>query len=325
VAPEGGGVTTRAETNGWDGEGFAHEAFFFDDDDGLTWRCRPFIEDGLDRQQPVLVIGSQNTLAALEADLGPAVVASLAAFEPAEGWWRGPHATMAAYLASMQPLLAAGTPWRLVAEPAWLASVRGRYWSRFEAVANVSLADFPYYSLCLHDLRRLDAEAVAEARCTHPVVNDGTAPARSPQWQGAVQFLDSVEPRVVPAPHGARTVVHSSLPAVREQVLDAGSQTGLRRYQVADLVLAADELAANSLAVAEEVTVTTWRTGDRFVVEVRDRGPGFVNPLAGYVPPRDPRRPGGRGLWLARALSDDLAISATPSGVTAQLHALVPA
>lgn len=303
--------------NGWDGRSFAHEGFFFDGADQLVDRCGPFIEEGLDADQPVLVIASDPVRSTLEQALGPATIRSLTSFDPAESWWRGAHPTMAAYVAALEPLRQQGTPWRLVAEPIWLASPEGRYWSRFEAVANITLADYPYYSLCLHDHGRLDDDTVRHARCTHPRVVDATDRSARSAWRGATPYLEAVEPSPEPRSDGARTVGHTALQSVRAHVRSVATAVGLARERLGDVVLAVDELAANALTHVEQVELTCWVHDVHLVVEVRDDGPGFHNPLAGYdFPPTQGRR--GRGLWIARALSDDLTIRSSGHGTCIQ-------
>jgi anti-sigma regulatory factor (Ser/Thr protein kinase) len=82
---------------------------------------------------------------------------------------------------------------------------------------------------------------------------------------------------------------------------------------VADLVLAADEIATNSLRHGGGLgTAGVWTEGDEVVCEIRDRG-RMHEPLAGR------RRPsvegsGGRGLWLANQLCELVQIRATDTG-----------
>jgi anti-sigma regulatory factor (Ser/Thr protein kinase) len=302
---------------GWSGTTFAHEAFFFDDDQQVIDRCRPLIEAGLALHQPVLVVVSDPVRVALERGLGPSA-RSLAMFDRAESWWQGPHATMATYAAVLRRLGLAARPWRLVAEPVWLSTASGRYWSRFEAVANISLSAFPFYSLCLHDLRRLDGQAVHEARRTHPHVVDATDPGVSSSWTSAVDFLRSVEPPPRERPPNARVLHHTSLGTARAQARTACSEARLSLQRCDEVALAIDELASNSRAVAAQVTVADWQHGRQLVLEVTDSGPGFDDPLAGYVaPPQDGVR--GRGLWLARGLADELVIRSGRSGTTVQV------
>lgn len=93
--------------------------------------------------------------------------------QAAEAAWHGAPATLATYQESMRPLLEAGRPWRLIGEPVWLTYPGGERWSRYEAVANVAFADYPYYSLCLHDTRQVPGVRVEQQLRTHPLVWTG--------------------------------------------------------------------------------------------------------------------------------------------------------
>src|SRR4051794_15665887 len=116
----------------------------------------------------------------------------------------------------MQPLLAAGSPWRLVGEPTWLTEPGGEVWSRFEAVANQAFIDYPYYSLCLHDRRRLPAEVVDAQMRVHPLVWDGDAPVRCPHYEPTDVFLRDAEPAWNPDPDVRTVVVTTWSPAQRQ-------------------------------------------------------------------------------------------------------------
>ena len=110
---------------------------------------------------------------------------------------------------------------------------------------------------------------------------------------------------------------------MRHQVRRCALDAGLPAARVDDTVLAVDELAANALAVAGSVTVRCWQAGTRLVVEITDQGPGLDEPLAGYVPP-PPEGERGRGLWIARALCDDMTVQGSGSGTRIQTFIDLP-
>ena len=70
------------------------------------------------------------------------------------------------------------------------------------------------------------------------------------------------------------------------------------------------------------VDVRLWTTPTRLVCAVTDRGNGFDDPLAGYVPYDDDHT--RAGLWLARRSCDSLDYVATPDGFTARLTTDLP-
>jgi anti-sigma regulatory factor (Ser/Thr protein kinase) len=83
--------------------------------------------------------------------------------------------------------------------------------------------------------------------------------------------------------------------------------------------MAADEIFKNARQHAGGPEVLRAGTVDGwFVCEVTDRGPGLVDPMAGYLPPRPPRRPAA-GLWIARQLVSRLELLPAAPGLTARL------
>jgi anti-sigma regulatory factor (Ser/Thr protein kinase) len=84
------------------------------------------------------------------------------------------------------------------------------------------------------------------------------------------------------------------------------------------MLVAGTEIAANALKHGggiEEVRV--GRAHGRFVCEVVDRGPGFDDPVAGYLAPRDAT---GAGFWVARQLAWSVESFHSPRGFTVRIR-----
>jgi len=91
----------------------------------------------------------------------------------------------------------------------------------------------------------------------------------------------------------------------------------------ADFVIATAEVLTNALRHGRPpVHVRLWTTPTGLVCDVTDRGEGFDNPLAGYVPYGDDLA--RAGLWLARQCCDTLDFFSTPGGFTARLTTHFP-
>ena len=300
---------------GWRGERFAHEAFFFSDDDAVRARVVPFVEEGLSRGEPVFVLADDPVRDVLAAELGSRIN-ELAAFTPTKDFWIGGHDTLVAHQRRMRPLLDAGVPWRLAGEPSWLAEPGGEVWSRFEAVANEALVGYPYYSLCLHDRRRLSAEVIDAQLRVHPLVWDGDGPVPSSAYEPTEMFLREAEPSWHPGP-GARTVVVDDLATGPATV---GGWLDLHRmgFRGPDVRLAVHELVVNALQAAGEAEVSQWDEDGGVVWQVRDSGPGIADRTAGYVLAVQDLD-SGRGLWTARSLADDSSLRSTDEGTTVSL------
>ncbi|HEV3094275.1 MAG TPA: ATP-binding protein [Solirubrobacteraceae bacterium] len=111
----------------------------------------------------------------------------------------------------------------------------------------------------------------------------------------------------------------ASLRAVRRLVSREASWARLSDDRHADLVLAIDELATNSVTHGGgHGTLSVWRTDGAIVCEVRDGG-HFADPLAGLRPPT-PEQLTGRGLWVARRLCDRVQISSSPGRTTVRVQ-----
>lgn len=111
------------------------------------------------------------------------------------------------------------------------------------------------------------------------------------------------------------------LAQVRAVVQDHTSRLGVGDNRAYDYVLAADEVAANTIVHSGGAgTLRLWRNGDCLTTEVRDRGTLNVQPAPSQnQPPTD--LPGGRGLWLVHQLCDLVQTRTIPTeGTITRLH-----
>jgi anti-sigma regulatory factor (Ser/Thr protein kinase) len=81
------------------------------------------------------------------------------------------------------------------------------------------------------------------------------------------------------------------------------------------LLIAVTEIAGNAVRYAGGTgRITLRRQGGRLIVEITDDGPGLPADLSMERPAVTAL--GGRGLWLAHAMCDDITIVSGPGGVT---------
>ncbi len=107
---------------------------------------------------------------------------------------------------------------------------------------------------------------------------------------------------------------------IRELVRTAATAAGLPPGRVAEVVLAAHEVAMNAITHGRgRGAVRVWHDGDELVCEVEDRGPGIADPDTGVLAP-NPAEPRGRGLWIARKLCESVEIEAADPGARVRLH-----
>jgi anti-sigma regulatory factor (Ser/Thr protein kinase) len=106
---------------------------------------------------------------------------------------------------------------------------------------------------------------------------------------------------------------------VRALVTREATAAGLARERVSDLVVAASELAANSVLHGGGCgLVTVWDGAGSVFVEVADAGT-IEDPNVGQSLP-DPSAESGRGLYIANRLCDEMRIDSGRSGTRVRLR-----
>jgi anti-sigma regulatory factor (Ser/Thr protein kinase) len=118
----------------------------------------------------------------------------------------------------------------------------------------------------------------------------------------------------------------TDLESLRHLVAGAARRAGLRASRVTDLVIAVNEAVTNAIRHATgraRVTIIHEAWDRRLVVQVGDDGPGIPPEYVSRLGLPDPDALGGRGLYLIRALCDEVAIAPGAAGVTGTLVRLV--
>src|SRR2546430_17347058 len=123
-----------------------------------------------------------------------------------------------------------------------------------------------------------------------------------------------------PAPDGPAAMTYQDeLADVRDFVGAQAVRAGLPSPRADDLVIAASEVAANTLRHAGgEGVVRIWAQDGEVIGEFRDSGI-ISDPHAGLTRPEDPVG-GGLGLWVVRQVCDAVDIESGASGTTVRLH-----
>lgn len=106
---------------------------------------------------------------------------------------------------------------------------------------------------------------------------------------------------------------------VRAFVAAVTGQAGLSPGRCTDLVIAASEVAANTLRhTSGGGVVRLWATEAEVLCQIEDAG-HITDPLAGHWRPRGDS-PGGQGLWLVNQVCDLAEIRSSELGTTIRLH-----
>lgn len=212
----------------------------------------------------------------------------------------------------------------IIGEPVWPGRNDVEYpaCAIHEALINAVFAGRDAAILCPYDAANLNEAALDDAWRNHPtMIEDGV---NRPSVRYTDPFATAARFNValpVPPP-GADTMLYeheSALSAVRRFVFRRAISAGLRDDRVDDLIVAVNELIANTIEhTSGPGRVTVWTEPGRVVCQVDDRG-HLGDPLAGRVPPST-RTEGGRGLIMANHLCDLLRMYTSRDGTSIRLH-----
>jgi anti-sigma regulatory factor (Ser/Thr protein kinase) len=210
---------------------------------------------------------------------------------------------------------------RYVSQPFWpgRSQAEAAEAMRHEALVNLAFARADAAILCLYNTGELDREVTAAAEQTHPtVIRDGQAEASS-RYAGQGQIPPAYNRPLASPPPRARSLSYErDLRPVREQVAQCAQEAGLDDDRAADLMLAASEVAANTLRhTTGGGTVWLWSSPAEIVCQVQDSG-NVTDPLAGRWRPAD--RPSGHGLWVVNQLCDLVELRTGPGGTVVRMH-----
>lgn len=195
---------------------------------------------------------------------------------------------------------------------------------RHEALLNLAFAGgAPLSLLCPYDTQTLAAAVLDEARCSHAVVID----ERGEQVSERSRSLEEIAvPCAAPLSEPTARVRDlgfdiDSLALMRVMVSGLAADAGLSKQRTADLVLAINELATNSIRHGGgRGRLRAWLEDDRVVCEVHDQG-RLDEPLVGRRRPGSDET-GGHGLWLVNQLCELVQVRAFAHGNVVRVHLL---
>lgn len=164
------------------GRGCRHEALLYSSAEELAAGAQPFVQQGLTRGEPVLIVFREGGNTVLREALGGD--GARIEFGDAINWYRSPEHALEEYSRYLDDHLKAGVSRvRVVAEVVWpqsAATADVAAWKRYEAGVSVAMASVPVSFICAYDTRELPSEIVTAAERTHPVLRtaDGARPSR---------------------------------------------------------------------------------------------------------------------------------------------------
>lgn len=299
--------------------GFEHEAVFFDGLDGLVGAVLPFIREGVERGEPVLVALRARGLDAVERALGADAVR--VDFVDMGELGANPACIIPEWRRFLEDTAGEG-PVRGVGEPLWggRREVEVQEVLLHEALLNLAFEDESRSRmLCAYELTALPHDVVGELARTHTVASGAEVPAGPTGPEQARRLFSSPLP-ALPGDADAVAFGHDDLAGLRTVVGRLAGAAGLRQAAADDLVLAAHELATNSVVHGGGGgLLRAWTEPDALVVEVSDRGV-IEDPLVGRDL-LDDLSEDGRGIWMANQLCDLVQVRSGAAGTVVRLHA----
>lgn len=298
--------------------GFRHEALIYEDSAEFLDAVMAFLDSGIAAGEPTAVAVSRANTALLEGELG--ADAEAVRFVDMEALGRNPARIIPFWRDFLDEH--PGRTVRGVGEPVW----PGRGPAELEECRqHESLIEFSFAPasglslLCPYDADALDDETLEAVARSHVLLFRDGERSLSETYEPVADLLDL---KLSSRPPGAAGFEFdgADLAEVRRRVEESGEAVGVSSATNADLVLAASELAANSVAHGGGAgTLRLWAEDSVLVVEFHDGG-WLADPMVGRVRPSLTQE-GGRGLWLVNQLCDLVQIRSDDDGTTVRLHA----
>jgi anti-sigma regulatory factor (Ser/Thr protein kinase) len=215
----------------------------------------------------------------------------------------------------------AGQRVRYVSQPFWpgRSAAETAEVMRHEALVNLAFAQADVSIVCLYDVPGLDPQVASAVEQTHPAIRRDGQMRASANYSGAGQIPPAFNRPLAPAsPQGTPVIYRHDLYPVRAHVDRCAREAGLTADRAGDLVIAANEVAANTLShTVGSGTVRVWRSADEVICQVQDTGQ-VTDPLAGRSRPVSDGS--GHGLWVVNQICDLVEFRSGPDGTVVRMH-----
>jgi anti-sigma regulatory factor (Ser/Thr protein kinase) len=307
------------------GRRYRHEAFLYAGLDEFLGGSVRFIEEATSKGEPVLVVVSAAKIDALRGSLNG--LSDSVGFADMAEVGQNPGRIIAAwqeYLGQQsvpgRQVHGIGEPISAERSPAELVECQNH-----EALLNVAFRDHDFRLMCPYDTSILPEDVVNEALRTHPLVFGCGESTASSSYPGVGELaVPSRRPLPSPPEWAYRLAFRGTadLLKVRHFVALHALAAGLGSKQSDDVVLAANEMATNSIRYGDnQGTLRAWWETGSFICEFSDRGV-IDEPMVGRLRP-DTEQTGGRGFWLANHLCDLVQVRVFETGSVVRLHSYI--
>jgi anti-sigma regulatory factor (Ser/Thr protein kinase) len=300
---------------------YRHEAMLYHGDDDFFARTTDFIREGIAAGEAVLTVVDGQKIDRLRAVLDGD--ADRVCFADMTEVGHNPALIIQAWRDFVSEQGTTRTRLRGIGEP--VSSARSPA-ALVECNAHESLLNLafdgttPFWLLCPYDTSVLPVDVIEHALANHPYVFDHDEHRASNTFR--IDDAAGFEQSLPPPPDSVDTFAFdvTELHDLREFVFAHARAFGLDPDHAAELVLAASEIATNSVAYGgRHGAISVWGDGDCFLCEIHDHG-HITDPLIGRLRPTEHEQ-GGYGIWLAHQMCDLVQIRSTTDGTTVRLHA----
>lgn len=289
----------------------------------LAARLVPLVRADLDRGVPVALAVPPPTEHALREALGGLDAVTLLDHPDSPAGHSGQ--TMAVRRAAEVHALAGGNgPVTLIAQHSdRFDGADGRFWSEFEATANLTLTGTDMDLRCFYPESPRHRSIRDGVLRNHPVLLDGSTARPNPDYRPPHEVLAEIPvppPALLRPPDLRLDLQHTPLHVVRTTLELGLLDGGYTRGRAEDVVFAVNEITTNALHHgAAPAEIRMWTTPGAFVFEVHDSG-RLGDPMPGVRRPASTQR-SGWGVWVARQTCEAVHVWSDEAGTRVRLHA----
>ena len=312
------------------GSSFGHDAVLYASEDQFLSAAVPFVQQGVDTGEVVLVSVDPVSTELLRAELPDDPLVRIGD----QSVYTRPTSTLMEFQRMFsQERVNGASGVRALGTVALGGQQEWRGWMRFECLVNHAFSKLPFRALCAYDVTVLAPEIAEGVRRSHRGLHVGAEyTPDNPEYVAPADFMGLTEyaPRANPLETEPPALDVPDLVDLYVLRLDVNLATTVGTYldrrAVTDFGYAVSEVARNALNHGEPpVRVRVWTSLTEAHCAVSDQGSGNPDPLSGYR--RVYAGGDGReklGLWAARHLCDELEYGFDADGFTVRLSVRRP-
>jgi len=301
-------------------QSYRHEAFLWHGRADFVEGLVPFVTEGLDGGEAVMVALPPEHIGWLADELGPR--ASEVCFVDMVELGHNPARIIPAWQDFLDRSCGHGRPARGIGEPIWPG--RGceeiREALLHEALLNLAVdPHLPFWLVCPYDVEHLGPEVLADVGRSHPAIATSSSYVGSGSYRGQdhARALFTENLPALGSPAADVWVSERELDETAEQVTLQAIASDLLSDSVLNLTEVVRELVTDSVhRGAPRVRLRLWDEPDELVCEVADRTVVDDFLIGRRLPPAPRQDP----VWFANQVFDLVQVRSGTAGTTVRLH-----